>query len=389
MKVLVISSSYPQTKKDYRGIYLHNFMKLYKKKGIDVEIVTSKSSNNKSKKNIILFQGIKVHTFRARDINFGKITFLNMVGWMDYFLKMLNTGRRVAKRFNPEIIHGCWAMPGGIIAVMLARRMKKKSIVTLLGSDMRIGRKIPILRIMIRNSLDKADYAVSDDNSEMFSYMDEIGCRTKKRIHIPNGANVDFFKPKKPSSDLIKKFKGRKILLMVAMLRGIRGHKFIFRCVKELRKRFPDVLLLLAGTGPEEEKLRAAVKGLGIENNVRFLGNINNVDLPDYYNLADAVLFASPVTNYSSTALFEAAACGSAVVATDVKDTDLVVMDGKTGLLAKYGDVKGYSDKIIKILSEKKLRDELKVNLRKLSVERFSAKSAAEKYFSLYKKIRR
>jgi len=53
----------------------------------------------------------------------------------------------------------------------------------------------------------------------------------------------------------------------------------------------PNALLLIAGNGPKEARLRALTRQLDLHNHVRLLGSIPH-DLRRYYNLADVFLMA-------------------------------------------------------------------------------------------------
>jgi glycosyltransferase involved in cell wall biosynthesis len=64
---------------------------------------------------------------------------------------------------------------------------------------------------------------------------------------------------------------------------------------------------------------------------------VKNVDLPDWYRLADVVVSLLDRTN-ASNPVFEAMACERCVVALDVGTTAQVVRDGETGVLVPAGD---------------------------------------------------
>ena len=57
----------------------------------------------------------------------------------------------------------------------------------------------------------------------------------------------------------------------------VKNHSFLIDIFNEIYKKNNDSILLLAGQGPLVDEMKGKVKGLGLENNVMFLGQIDNV----------------------------------------------------------------------------------------------------------------
>nr|WP_320132399.1 glycosyltransferase [uncultured Holophaga sp.] len=76
----------------------------------------------------------------------------------------------------------------------------------------------------------------------------------------------------------------------------------------------PELLLILAGEGPAEPELRSRIQSWGLEDSVRFLGNMDRViALPDCLAGVDLFAFASK-TETQGLVLLEAMAAGLPVV---------------------------------------------------------------------------
>lgn len=131
--------------------------------------------------------------------------------------------------------------------------------------------------------------------------------------YIPNGIDIDRYQSKPHSA--IKNPK-MKTILYIGRLEGRKGVKYLLRAFDELSKRNVNVQLLIAGSGPDEKKLRNYIA----ENNiprVTFLGYITDEDKIHYLHRTD--VFCSPAIHGESfgIVLLEAMAAGCPVVAGD------------------------------------------------------------------------
>jgi len=105
-----------------------------------------------------------------------------------------------------------------------------------------------------------------------------------------------------------------------------------------------DVLLLVAGEGPERERLEKRVEELAIANTVRFTGKLTDEELVAHYQAADVCVVPSLALEGFGLVMLEALACGTPVIGTDVDglgetlarlEPDLVVPRGDSVALAE------------------------------------------------------
>jgi glycosyltransferase involved in cell wall biosynthesis len=95
-------------------------------------------------------------------------------------------------------------------------------------------------------------------------------------------------------------------------------------------------VLALAGTGPEDARLRSLARHYGAAGRVRFLGFVPDDDLPGLYRLADVFAIASQA-ELQSLATMAAMASGLPVVAVDAGALAELVHAGENGFLARPG----------------------------------------------------
>ena len=116
-----------------------------------------------------------------------------------------------------------------------------------------------------------------------------------------------------------------------------------------LRKRFPDLCLVLAGQGPLEAALRAQAARMGLDGHVVFTGFVDDVAalMPAF----DLHLLLSRNEGFG-IATVEAMACGVPVVATDVPGNADVLRGSGAGLLVALGNLKPAVPAIAALLAD-------------------------------------
>ena len=112
-----------------------------------------------------------------------------------------------------------------------------------------------------------------------------------------------------------------------------------------MRRRRPDIAVLLVGGGPEEDGLRALAGELGLGDSAVFTGRVPHDEIGRYYDLADMLVF--PRLSLRLTELvtplkpLEAMAQERIVAASDVGGHRELIRDRETGYLFPPDDPNG------------------------------------------------
>ncbi|HEY0178231.1 MAG TPA: glycosyltransferase [Dokdonella sp.] len=114
--------------------------------------------------------------------------------------------------------------------------------------------------------------------------------------------------------------------------------------------------LLLAGDGPLAAELRARAQALGLERDLRFLGE--RADARTLMSLADFLVLPSREEGLSNV-LLEAMAAGCAPLASDAGGNPEAVADGRTGLLFPSGDRDALAAALARLAGDANLRARL------------------------------
>ncbi len=141
----------------------------------------------------------------------------------------------------------------------------------------------------------------------------------------------------------------RPVLLSTGRLAEQKGLEYLIRAVPLLLARHPQVLILLAGTGPLDEELGTLVDRLGLRANVRFLGF--RADVGDLLAAADLVVLPS-LWEGLSISLLEAMAAGRPVVTTSIGSNVEVTRNGSIADLVRPGDATALATAVSDLLDD-------------------------------------
>jgi glycosyltransferase involved in cell wall biosynthesis len=136
-------------------------------------------------------------------------------------------------------------------------------------------------------------------------------------------------------------FGQRFFVLCVGRLHPVKDHAFLIQACAELKHRGVDYVCFLAGDGPERQKLEYQIRALGLEREVKLLGQVAREDLEAIYPLVDLIVLTSKSEGIP-LALMEAMAHGKPVLAPNITGVPELVIDRKTGFLYKAGSIEDF-----------------------------------------------
>lgn len=222
----------------------------------------------------------------------------------------------------------------------------------------------------------------------------------KKRTHreniyvIKNGVDTSIFKPLKKPSNLVKKFdvKNKVVVGFIGQFFTFEGIADLVRAVPIVISKNPNVKFFIIGGGAEEANLHALAKELGImDNSLIFTGRVPHEEVNDYYAMIDILVY--PRTRLRITEMvtplkpLEAMAMEKSVIVSDVGGLKELVKDGYSALLFKADNVEDLAAKILHLVENDKLRQELGKNGREQMLREREWKIIAQGYGPIYKHV--
>lgn len=237
-----------------------------------------------------------------------------------------------------------------------------------IGGEMRAPKwALPLIRRIVHYH---ADRLVANS---MATARSMLGEGADEATIVPNAVRAAFFQESK-SLDEARAALGlpldSTIIGVPGTLRPMKGHPFFFGAVAPLLRQRNEVCVAVTGEGATDYtlQLKEQVRALGIENQVRFLGWVE--DMPAFYRACDLVCIPSRAEPFGRTAI-EAFAVGTPVVATEVGGLQNIVTDGKTGRLVPYGDEETLAESLRELLSAPEMRQMMAENARQVAEEKY------------------
>jgi len=208
-----------------------------------------------------------------------------------------------------------------------------------------------------------------------------------KKIHtIPMGFDLDRFAFPSPGVEEIKrKFPGR---IIFALGRHVyyKGFDVLIRAMQHV---IPGTKLLIGGTGPLTSEWKRLSMELGLADRVEFLGMVDEIDLPAYYQACD--VFCLPAVSAAEAfgiVQVEAMAAGRPVVSTSVPSgVSFVNRHNESGLIVPPNDVRGLAAALNLLLSDADLRGRLGNQARELAFREFSLEAMGRRTLDVYKGV--
>lgn len=143
----------------------------------------------------------------------------------------------------------------------------------------------------------------------------------------------------------------RPILFVVRRLSRRMGLENLLIALKDVRKKFPDVLLMLAGKGNMANELAKSADEMGLKNNIHFLGFIPDDNLSMAYRAADFTVVPSTSLEGFGLITVESMATGTPVLVTPVGGLPEIIKPFNPEWITRDIGSKAISDSIISILS--------------------------------------
>jgi phosphatidyl-myo-inositol dimannoside synthase len=287
---------------------------------------------------------------------------------------MVRQVNQLARDFGADLVVLDPAVPLGLIGPSLDLPYD----LVLHGAEVTVPGRLPLSKQALGYTLARARHIIAAGGYPAAEAEHAAG-RSLPITVVPCGVDAERFRPLDAAerTDARRHFDvpdSAELIVSISRLVPRKGFDTAIRAAARLGRTRPDLLLVIAGGGRDDERLRRLA--LELDAPVRFLGRVPNDDLPLLYGCAD--LFTMLCRNRwggleqegFGIVFVEAAACGVPQVAGASGGAAEAVIDGVTGhVIDDPEDVQAVADAFAAILDDPERRAAMGVESRRRAVE--------------------
>lgn len=258
------------------------------------------------------------------------------------------------------LVHCGVALPDGMTGLLLKRTLGLPYVQYVFGLE--IAR--PALRLWTRERigwvLGEAERVVAISRATARLAV-RLGARPDRIVLVPPGVDVGVYHPDPEAGARVRQRHGlddRRVILTLGRLVARKGHDLVIRALPRVLEAVPDVVYLIAGDGPDRERLETLARELGVAGRLVFAGRVPDEEVVAYYNAADVLAMPSreepekgDVEGFGIVFL-EANACGKPVVGGRSGGVMDAVSDGVTGFLVDPQDPAELASRLVELLQD-------------------------------------
>ncbi len=359
----MISNGYPDYPGSYRGIFIKKLCLALKNEGIEIIVLCPKVF--KESRKFEIDEDIPVHRFwyPSRGKPLGQSGKIPVFAMSVYMLTGLFAALRLIIKEKPDIIHGNWIVPTGLIAAFAGKLTGRHVINSVRGMDYRIGQKSLIKPLFNLSAFLSDGITVVSEN--MKSNM-ALSCAEV----ISSGIDERFFEVNPDNNS--------KTVISTRSLEPVYDVETLIKAVPLVIQEEPDASFIIVGEGSQKKYLQNLADELGFTRNIIFTGMLDNSEIPSYMEKAK-VYVSTSLADGTSVSLLEALAAGLVPVVSDIDANRTFVHDDG---LFKRGDARNLANAIVNALKSSDSTD-----ISSKIDENVSWPAIARKYIKQYNQI--
>lgn len=312
------------------------------------------------------------------------------------------TVTREARRLRPDLLHAHWLLPNGLIGAVASRLLGIPLVISVPGSDAQVANANPVFRALARFAMRQASLMTANSAD----LRDAVAALDPTVLHkfdlILYGADPTALKPDPTGvADLQAHWIANQpitqspshpvIVLCVGRMVYKKGFDTLIRALAEPTLRDQDVLAVMIGEGDQKAEWQALAQALGVNDRLRWVGNVPKDKIGVYYNACDVLVNPSvrkPVDGLNVCVL-DAMSCGKTVVGSTVAGNPLAIVDGETGFLTAEGDPGALAAALAKLAADPALRQRMGAAARQRIETELGWPPLVQRYLAHFQRLQR
>lgn len=365
--------------------------------GSDISLLTILKNINKKifSPNVIvakkgpLFNDYKKYSAKCEEVKFSVLkspdNIVEFLKIMLLFIPSVFWIWGIIKKWKIDLVHvNTIVVPSAMIAAKLA------------GKPVIVHkREIIVSNKIASNILDWLTFLFADKVIAISSEVKNSSLHVlqKKTIVIYNGVDTSEISVERQNK-LRRKYKVPQSALLVGIFSRIepwKGQHIVIKSLSTVLSKFGNVRLMVFGAPYTKkgeyylDELKNIVQKMNLQSVVSFPGLVKNLN--DIYSDFDLIIVPSVDPEPLGRVIIESMAAGVPVIATNLGGTKECLINDKTGLLVKANDIDAMEAALIKVLSNKNLREKMGTNGRERAEKLFDIKIIIKRVESVYRKF--
>lgn len=299
--------------------------------------------------------------------------------------------KKIIKKESIKYIQVSHALPVGTVALMIKKCLGLPYLVYTHGMDILLPQSSKRKTRLIKSIFNNADRVIANSRFTKDELL-KLGVDDEKITIVHPCANsvpkkIDL----KKQEEIVNKYhlQDKKMLFTVGRLVTRKGHDLVIKSLRKVIERFPNVVYLVSGDGPNKQNLINLTDAMNLSDKVIFLGEISDDDLQIFYRLCN--IFIMPAREIKEKGdvegfglvFLEASLFAKPVIGGKSGGQPDAIEDGYSGLLVNPNDENEIANAIIKLLESPELAEKLGQQGRQRVLEKFRWDEEAKKIINL------
>jgi len=211
----------------------------------------------------------------------------------------------------------------------------------------------------------------------------EQGVDRRMLTTLPDGVDIDVFRPRPPDPALVQQFglAGKRVVVFLGVLTDYQGVDVLLDVAAILDRSDINAHMLVLGY-PNEAHYRAAAARRGLDGIMTFPGRVPYAEAPSWLTLGEVAVSPKRSLTEANGKLLNYMACGLPVVATDTPVNRELL--GADGVFAPVGDAERFTGAILALLADPSRARGIGQALRQRAASVFSWTAIARRLETVY-----
>jgi glycosyltransferase involved in cell wall biosynthesis len=378
LNVLTITPFFPSDQNEVDGCFVAEPMEQFENLGIESSVIAVSSIYHRRKRSIRSAPADWVRYLQCPPGILG----LSSAGKF-LFRRLLPRVEKLHRAKPIDVIHAHSALPCGLAAALLSKKLNIPFVVTVHGLDVFNTCSHTGIAAAWRRQASVYVYRAARSVICVSARVQEIlQARMQAGISsdvVYNGVDPTLFSPLPANAEVLP-----AEILVVGQLLPSKGHELVLRAVGILKSTFPLIRCTVIGEGLYRAQFEALASELRIEEDVRFAGRKSRIEVAEA--MRNCTIFVLPSRNEGLGCVYlEAMSCGKPIIACRGQGIEGVIEHGENGWLIP-GDAQEDLVKVLSaLLASSDLRGRIGYAARQTILEKLTLSHQAQNLISVYR----